>query len=253
MNGNIKRYLEFFTTLPPPYSHVGDLTLGEMQIELDPERIARIEADWMATLAAQGKDPAGGRVGIVHEDGAMYFVNDPIWIPNPDGQPPTGRTWGRVIWKNGVTGKSAVLVPATEDGLIVLVEEYRHVSRRWEASFPGGGDAEAKTYEHVVRAEALEEMGYEVAKIAPLGEDDFFADSSTNGTAIRAYGIRLGAFKGKRPEPGELIGRNLFMKPDDLDAGFKRGYIDDPNGRRLHLLTGRNSHAYLMAKLYGWA
>jgi 8-oxo-dGTP pyrophosphatase MutT (NUDIX family) len=253
MNGNIVRYLELFGTLPEPYNRIGDLTKGEMQIETDPEKIAQIEADWMAKLAAQGKDPAGGRVGVVHEDGAMYFINDPIWIPNPDGQAPTGRTWGRVIWKNGITGKSVVLVPVTEDGLVVLVEEYRHVSRRWEASFPGGGDAKAKTYEQVVRAEALEEMGYEVKDIRPLGDDDFFVDSSTNGTAIRTYGIRLGAFKGKRPEPGELIGKNLFVKPEDLDAGFRRGCIDDRNGRRLHLLSGRNGHAYLMAKLYGLA
>ncbi|MBI2799700.1 MAG: NUDIX hydrolase [Gammaproteobacteria bacterium] len=64
------------------------------------------------------------------------------------------------------------VIPLTDDGKIVLVNQYRHAARRRFYEFPGGTvepDNKDETPETAARRELLEETGYEASRCAYLG------------------------------------------------------------------------------------
>jgi 8-oxo-dGTP pyrophosphatase MutT (NUDIX family) len=64
------------------------------------------------------------------------------------------------------------VVPLTDDGKIVLVNQYRHAARRRFYEFPGGTMEPGKPEETPAQAacrELLEETGYRVGRLAHLG------------------------------------------------------------------------------------
>ncbi len=64
------------------------------------------------------------------------------------------------------------VVPLTDDGKIVLVNQYRHAAKRRFYEFPGGTldpDNKDETPETAARRELLEETGYEASRCAYLG------------------------------------------------------------------------------------
>jgi ADP-ribose pyrophosphatase len=69
---------------------------------------------------------------------------------------------------------SVVIVPVTTDGLLVLVEQYRHGSRRTELEFPAGMREDGEDPVKAGLRELEEETGYCARSAERIGR--FFAD-----------------------------------------------------------------------------
>ncbi|MFA6429373.1 MAG: NUDIX domain-containing protein [Patescibacteria group bacterium] len=263
---HISNYLAFLETLPEACRKKPVDEERETWIATDPDLIQQVEAQDMEKYRKLGLNPEDARVGIRSISPVAWLVMDVIFVPGPKPKDPgTFRTWSRVLWKNGVHGKSVIIVAIGPDGRLALIPADRHPSQRWELEFPGGGLTGAKAWEDAVKLQTLEEAGHQIVG-APIplepdfGDTDhgspFIVDPSTNGTPIRTFAVHLGVAGEPRPQFGEVMDRPLFFDYEELEDLYWRGTMPHPNrpGVTLHVRTGRNAHAmtaYRAAKRAG--
>lgn len=254
------RYLAVWNLLPDQMRTIGNAEHGEICIVLDPEEMAEIEETWQKEFLLAGLNPDDARIGLIYEDRVKWHLNDAVRITAPDGSV-VRRGWDRIIWKNGIVGKSAVVVPITPDGRVVMVPAYRHPVGRWELELPGGGSTKAATHVEAVKFELLEEAGYTAGKIMPMEAEGpngealgfFHTDPSTSVTPQRVYAVMVDKKTETAPELGEVFGRAMLFSRSDLEALFHRGYVNHPTlpGVRCYPQDGRNGYGLLMAILKG--
>lgn len=67
------------------------------------------------------------------------------------------------------TEGSAMVVPVTADGRLLLVNQYRFLLDRESLEFPGGGVKPGQAPEDAARAELAEEAGVQAAELVHLG------------------------------------------------------------------------------------
>ncbi|MFO0584475.1 MAG: NUDIX hydrolase [Anaeromyxobacter sp.] len=67
------------------------------------------------------------------------------------------------------TPGSAMVVPVTADGRLLLVNQYRFLCDRESLEFPGGGVKEGQAPEAAARAELAEEAGVQATELTHLG------------------------------------------------------------------------------------
>lgn len=93
-----------------------------------------------------------------------------------------------------------LIIPITDEGKAVMVEQYRHGIGEVTLEFPGGG-AKNGDKEAAVHRELLEETGYTVESLSPLG---WFAESAGSMTTkIHVY-VGYGAKKIQEPVYDEI-------------------------------------------------
>lgn len=83
------------------------------------------------------------------------------------------------------------VIPFTEDGRVILVEQFRQGVQRVSLEFPAGRVEPGEDPLHAAKRELEEETGYRVADVELLG--DFDADASIQSNAIKivvAHGCR---------------------------------------------------------------
>ena len=93
-----------------------------------------------------------------------------------------------------------LVVPITDDGKAVMVEQYRHGIGEVTLEFPGGG-AKNGDKEDAVHRELLEETGYTVESLSPLG---WFAESAGSMTTRIYVYAGYGAKKVGEPDTDPL-------------------------------------------------
>lgn len=59
------------------------------------------------------------------------------------------------------TGGSAMILPVTDDGRIILVKQYRYLNRRVSIEFPAGGIKDGQNPDDIARKELIEETGFD--------------------------------------------------------------------------------------------
>lgn len=249
-------YLDILGQLSTPMEHHGRNADGEHQIITDMGMMAEVEErEFTRQVGDIGVRSVA--VGVVHEDLVSLTVNHPISMFRK-GEVSLLRTWKGVYWKNGIFGKSVVIIPHDGRGRVFMVFAYRGpVICRWEIEFPGGGKKDAKTYEEAVNLQMLEEAGYEFTG-APVAleheKNDFFiVDPSTNGTPIKTYAVRIGRQISPRPQEGEIISGGVFLDLVGALALYRRGWMQHPTRPDLqcHVSDGRNGHCFMQAQAHG--
>ncbi len=70
------------------------------------------------------------------------------------------------------TPGSAMVVPVTDDGRLLLVNQYRYLCDRESLEFPGGGVKPGQAAEAAARVELAEEAGVQARELIHLGRHD---------------------------------------------------------------------------------
>ena len=115
-------------------------------------------------------------------------------------------------------------VPATEDGKIILVRQYRHALGEVCIEIPGGCvDDTDKNFEEAIARELLEETGYSFSSYEYLGK--ISANPSTNNNLMHMFLARGGKKVGEQQLDGnEEIEVELFSA-DDVKKLLKENKI----------------------------
>lgn len=107
---------------------------------------------------------------------------------------------------------SVVIIPVTDDGEIILVEQYRHAIGRFAWELPAGSLKPSEDVENAARRECQEEVGLVPARLTPLGAffpTPGYCDEEMN--FFRADGLREpGADETARPDDDEDIEARAF-------------------------------------------
>ncbi|SCL67198.1 NUDIX hydrolase [Micromonospora peucetia] len=130
-----------------------------------------------AALRARGLPVEWSRTGVVYRDEYVTLVRDPVRFP--------GGAVGTYVRKLPSGGADGVVLLPVLDGAVVLVEHFRHATRRWHLEAPRGfGEAGVAADEQAVR-ELREELGVAPTRLVDLGE--LHPDTGIATDAVHLY------------------------------------------------------------------
>lgn len=132
---------------------------------------------------------------------------------------------GKVIDDYFVSVRPEVVTvfPVTEEGEVVMVQQYKHGARQILLEFPGGVIEDNEDIELAARRELIEETGYEVEKFIPL---NILVDNPTKDTNRIHTFLALGAKKVKEQELDDTENINVVKVPlEEVKQLIRRGEI----------------------------
>lgn len=91
----------------------------------------------------------------------------------------------------------------TPDRRVVLVRQFRPTVEQMTLEFPSGGVDRGETPEQAARREVLEETGYAVTRLVPLGP--LWTDTGRLDNRLWAFFAELAAKPEREPEPGVAL------------------------------------------------
>jgi len=203
-------------------------------ILLDREAIRQAEDVMEARLRAGGVSDeqarAWSRVGFVFQDQYLRIARDAVRFP--DG---SLGTYIRIL-DDGNPTPGVIILPVYE-GKVVLVNHFRHVTRRWHLEIPRGFGHPNATPEESARAELAEEVGGDSTEMISLGAFEPDAGASIKRdelffAELRTYGM---------PDEHEAINEIRLVPVAEFEALLRNGVITD----------GFTLAAYARAKLRG--
>lgn len=152
----LARYFEFVREHPERFANpAGDI----YEILLDPARIAHAQAEAVRRRQAEGLSIDDTRVGVLGEDPYLVTMRDAVRFA--DG------SYG--LYNRLMVPSGAAILPLL-DGHIVLLNRFRHGTRRWHLEAPRGSFSGVGTRMDEARRELLEEVGAEATEMVPLGQ-----------------------------------------------------------------------------------
>lgn len=202
-----KHYLTLIATNPEMITPRGNASKGEIEIIIDPEKMAEIER-----VTCQD-------VGVLKRDRHWIWLNDACRFP--DG---SEGVIGRVLASHLLSRPGAAVLPILSDGKVVLNCEFRHATRCWELEMPRGGVKLGETIEEAAVREVLEETGFVVGKLVPLGEAT--GDSGVTGMILPIFMARIIEMQKPDRESSEAIYRTVELTVSEIREAFLRGYIE---------------------------
>ena len=202
-----QEYLRLIQSHPEVVMPIGNASKGEIEILLDPDKMAAIEG-------ATGRD-----VGVLKSDSHWIWLNDACRFP--DGRE---GVIGRILARNLQRYPGAAVLPVLADGKIVLNCEFRHSTRDWELEMPRGGVKPGESLEAAARREVLEETGMVVDQLIRLGE--VTGDSGVTGMILPIFMGKVSNIQKPDRESSEAINQTLTLSITEIEEAFSRGYIE---------------------------
>ncbi len=130
-------------------------------ILLDEHEIDQVEEGARGRLRAKGMPEEWAQVGIAYQDQYLFILRDAVRFPDD-----STNTYIRVVDPEG--GAHGVIVLAMHQGNVLLLNHFRHATRRWHLEIPRGFGEPGLSGEENARRELEEEIGSSAASITRL-------------------------------------------------------------------------------------
>jgi ADP-ribose pyrophosphatase len=205
----LTRYSELVRARPELYVNPpGDI----YEILLEPDRIAHAQAEARRTRLAAGMAPKDIRVGVLADDPFLMVTRDAVRFA--DG---SYGLYNRLMVPGG-----AAMLPVLGDR-IVLLNRFRHGTRRWHLEAPRGAYSGEGTHEDEAAREVHEEIGANVLELIPLG--DLHSTSGIFNEAHHLYMARIDRVG--VPEKHEAIVELASLTVAELERQIEDNTITD--------------------------
>lgn len=119
---------------------------------------------------------------------------------------------------------SSMIIPITDDGKLILVNQYRYLGDRESIEFPCGSVKEDSTYDETARHELAEETGFEAGEMKCVGQ--FNPYNGVTDEVCRLYtASRIRAVQSMRDETEEF--EQFHLTSAQLEEKIQAGIIWD--------------------------
>src|SRR3989344_3209205 len=141
---------------------------------------------------------------------------------------PNGHEYKFFSWGTTKNIRPVMVLPLTEEGNIVAVEQYREAADQLIIEVPGGNPKGNQTDEEVARAELLEEAGMEWNTLILMTPKRNFWEPASLRISFTSY-LAFGCRKVQEPKPdkNEFIALHEFPLPKWLEMIYL-GEVTDP-------------------------
>ena len=154
-------------------------------------------------------------IGVVYESKFHLMVVDLV-----DGGGGNYYTYERVLEQNP---GAAVVLPITEDGKIVLLQQFRHAMREEQLQLPRGFGTAKMTAEENARKEAGEEIGADDEKPIELGT--VVANSGLSGVRVKVFLFKVHDYRTVYGKEG-IVEAEAYTE-EEFKTLIKEGKIND--------------------------
>lgn len=204
-----RRYLELVQRRPGQFANPpGDI----YEILLDAERIALAQAEAEQRRRDEGLPAGDLRVGVLAEDPYLLVMRDAVRFA--DG---SLGLYNRLLVPSG-----AAVLPVLGDS-VVLLNRFRHGTRRWHLEAPRGSLSGTGTREAEARRELFEETGAQASTVVDLGE--LHSTTGCLDEVHQLYLARVAAIG--TPDKHEAIAALETIPLDQFQAMLADGRITD--------------------------
>ena len=122
------------------------------------------------------------------------------------------------------TNGSSMIIPVTDDGKIMMVNQYRYLAHRESIEFPCGSVKDGSTHDKTAWHEFAEETGYSANELFMVGA--FNPYNGITDEMCHIYVARDLRFVGGTPDETEEF-ELLTLSRDDIDEKIQTGVIWD--------------------------
>jgi ADP-ribose pyrophosphatase len=122
------------------------------------------------------------------------------------------------------TNGSSMVVPILEDGMVLLVNQYRYLLHRESLEFPCGSVRNGSTHDETAQHELVEETGYSAKILSTVGE--FNPYNGVTSEMCRIYVASHLHYVGGTPDETEEF-EIVRMAPAEIDERITSGLIWD--------------------------
>lgn len=122
------------------------------------------------------------------------------------------------------TNGSAMTIPVTDDGKILLVKQYRYLTDNASIEIPCGGIKDGQNDIDAARAELIEETGYDCKKLKKVGK--FVPYNGLSDEHCTVFVAKLLHRVGAKPDETEQI-KVMSATPEEINTWIRKGKIVD--------------------------
>lgn len=203
-----------------------------IKIVLDSKEIDDWREERLRELAQTQEPASWADIGMILDDPYYVIIRDLVRFS--DGRM---NGYNRIFGRGELSGGKAVAVlPIFEEKILVL-KQFRHPTRSWEYEIPRGYAEPNTTAVKQAKAEILEEIQGEIAKLHNLGSVK--ENTGSVGFPVSLFMAELS--KVGKPNKVESIKKIFWLSLGDFEKWIVKGRISD----------GFTIAAYTKAKLKG--
>jgi ADP-ribose pyrophosphatase len=149
---------------------------------------------------------------------------------------PDGRVIDFVLW-GYEKAHSAIVMPITAKGEVIVVRQFRHAANDFVIEFPGGGPVtNNEAAADIAAVELLEETGYRAKEVIDLNIQPWFEPGNLNARISMLVGLGCVRVADPKLDPTEML--EIFTTPiKEWYEMIKRGEVLDNKTLALSLLA----------------